>query len=149
MMSKAQREMITSILTDVDDMTIATVRENGFPQATTVSFVNDGLTIYFGTSPNSQKARNIARDGRVSLTVDRRYEDWNEIKSISAAGHANIVTGSKEKEIIGQLIYAKFPQVDELIIDEKAEVAFVRVDLIIISLLDYSKGFGHNELVEA
>lgn len=148
-MSKAQREMITSILTDVNDMTIATVRENGFPQATTVSFVNDGLTVYFGTSPNSQKARNIARDGRVSLTVDRRYEDWDEIKSISAAGHATIVTGDKEQEKIGQLIYAKFPQVENLIIDEQSEVAFIRVDLIIVSLLDYSKGFGHNELVEA
>ncbi|WP_422346099.1 pyridoxamine 5'-phosphate oxidase family protein [Parasphingorhabdus sp.] len=148
-MNKKQHETINSILTDVNDMTIATVRENGFPQATTVSFVNDDLTIYFGTSADSQKARNIARDGRVSLTVDRPYEDWDDIKSISAAGHATIVTGKTEQEKIGQLIYAKFPQVEDLTMDEQADVAFIRVDLVIISLLDYSKGFGHTELVEA
>lgn len=148
-MNKMQHEMINSILTDVNDMTIATVRENGFPQATTVSFVNDGLTIYFGTSPNSQKARNIARDGRVSLTVDSPYENWDEIKSLSAACHATIVTGDNEQEKIGRLIYAKFPQVEDLTMNDKAEVAFIRIDLVIISLLDYSKGFGHTELVEA
>ena len=49
--------------------TIATVRVDGFPEATTVSFMNDGLRIYFGTATNSQKARNIAQNDKVSLTM--------------------------------------------------------------------------------
>src|SRR5215467_9362515 len=49
-------------------MTIATNRPDGWPQATTVGYVNDGLTIYFLCSPQSQKAANLARDSRVSLT---------------------------------------------------------------------------------
>jgi hypothetical protein len=43
--------------------------EDGYPQATTVSYVSDGLTIYFGCGEASQKARNLARNTKVSLTV--------------------------------------------------------------------------------
>ena len=50
------------ILDDANDMTIATVHKDGNPQANTVSYVNDGLNIYFGSAANSQKARNLARD---------------------------------------------------------------------------------------
>ena len=64
------KKEILSILDDADDMTIATVREDGYPQATTVSYVNDGLNVYFGCAANSQKARNLARDSKVSLTVN-------------------------------------------------------------------------------
>jgi nitroimidazol reductase NimA-like FMN-containing flavoprotein (pyridoxamine 5'-phosphate oxidase superfamily) len=46
-MDPALRQEIISILDDTNDMTIATVREDGYPQATTVSYVNDGFTILF------------------------------------------------------------------------------------------------------
>jgi nitroimidazol reductase NimA-like FMN-containing flavoprotein (pyridoxamine 5'-phosphate oxidase superfamily) len=46
-------------------MIIATNRPDGWPQATTVGYVNDGLTIYFLCSPQSQKAANLARDNRI------------------------------------------------------------------------------------
>jgi nitroimidazol reductase NimA-like FMN-containing flavoprotein (pyridoxamine 5'-phosphate oxidase superfamily) len=51
-------------------MTVATNRPDGWPQATTVGYVNDDLTLYFLCSPRSQKAANLARDSRVSLTID-------------------------------------------------------------------------------
>ena len=41
-MDPALSHEIISILDDANDMTIATVREDGYPQATTVSYVNDG-----------------------------------------------------------------------------------------------------------
>ena len=49
-MDSAVQEKIAAILARATDMTIATVRPDGFPQATTVGYVNDGLTLYFGTS---------------------------------------------------------------------------------------------------
>jgi nitroimidazol reductase NimA-like FMN-containing flavoprotein (pyridoxamine 5'-phosphate oxidase superfamily) len=45
-MDPALRQEIVSILDEANDLTIATVREDGYPQATTVSYVNDSLTIY-------------------------------------------------------------------------------------------------------
>jgi nitroimidazol reductase NimA-like FMN-containing flavoprotein (pyridoxamine 5'-phosphate oxidase superfamily) len=56
-------------------MTIATNRPDGWPRATTVGYVNDGLTIYFLCSPQSQKAANLERDNRVSLTIDHDVSD--------------------------------------------------------------------------
>ena len=59
------RTKIESILTRGKDLTIATLREDGYPQATTVSYVNDGLNIYFVCETSAQKARNIDKDNRV------------------------------------------------------------------------------------
>jgi Pyridoxamine 5'-phosphate oxidase len=60
-MDPALKQEIVSILDEANDLTIATVREDGYPQATTVSYVNDGRKIYFGCAAASQKAQNLAR----------------------------------------------------------------------------------------
>jgi nitroimidazol reductase NimA-like FMN-containing flavoprotein (pyridoxamine 5'-phosphate oxidase superfamily) len=57
-MQPAVRDQIIAILDGANDMAIATVRDDGYPQATTVSYVHDGLTIYFGCGVSSQKASN-------------------------------------------------------------------------------------------
>ena len=95
MISEKDREQIISIIDDVDDLTIATMREDGYPQATTMSYVNDGLTIYFGTAEDSQKARNIARANKVSVTINRPYDNWDEIEGLSMAA---IATRIREPE---------------------------------------------------
>jgi nitroimidazol reductase NimA-like FMN-containing flavoprotein (pyridoxamine 5'-phosphate oxidase superfamily) len=47
-----------------------TLRPDGWPQATTVGYVNEDLTLYFLCGLDCQKAANLARDDRVSLTID-------------------------------------------------------------------------------
>ena len=42
-----------------DDLALATIRPDGYPQATTVSYAHEGLTIYIGVGHQSQKAANI------------------------------------------------------------------------------------------
>jgi len=54
------RIKILEILARQTDMTLATLRGDGYPQATTVSYVSDALDIYFATPPTSQKARNVS-----------------------------------------------------------------------------------------
>ena len=149
-METATRDQITSIINDIDDMTIATVRDDGYPQATTVSYVNDGLTIYFGTSADSQKSRNIAANNKVSLTIDRPYESWNEIEGLSISGTATPVTDPAEKDKVGALLFKKFPQVKDFMPPDMPPEAMViyRIEPRFVSLLDYRKGFGHTELFE-
>jgi nitroimidazol reductase NimA-like FMN-containing flavoprotein (pyridoxamine 5'-phosphate oxidase superfamily) len=147
MLTEALRDQIISIIDDVQDMTIATVREDGYPQATTVSYVNDGLTIYFGTADDAQKARNIARNNKVSLTIDREYETWDEIESLSMGGIAVLVTDPEEQKKAGALFLKKFPQVAEYFSMETENAVLFRIDPKVISVLDYSKEFGHTELV--
>ena len=46
-MDEALRQQILGLLDRHRLMTIATNRSDGWPQATTVGYVNDGLTLYF------------------------------------------------------------------------------------------------------
>ena len=145
-MTPEQTNDVLEILDGAQDMTIATVRDDGYPQATTVSFVHDGLTIYFGCDPNSQKARNIKHSDKVSLTVDLPYKKWNQIRGLSLGGRAQFVTDPAEIERVSELMFERFPQIREFInTDEPQQLSVVRITPEIISLLDYRKGFGFTE----
>lgn len=146
-MKQLMKKQIISIIDDCDDMTIATVREDGFPQANTVSYVNDGLAIFMGTSSESAKAKNLTRNNKVSLTITRPYDTWAEIEAISLGGRAILITDAKEAGPVVELMMRKFPQIPDFFPTEVAELALFRIDPIVISLLDYRKGFGHADLV--
>ena len=135
------RDEILSILDRASDMTIATIRQDGYPQATTVSFANDGLDLYFGCSENTQKFRNINRNRKVSLTINLPYANWSEIRGISAAGHATHLTNPREIERAGQLLLQKFPQgIAEYASGPQVGVAFFMVVPTVISVLITERG---------
>jgi len=142
------KQEILSILDDASDMTIATVREDGYPQATRVSYVNNGLNIYFGCAANSQKAKNIARDSKVSLTVNLPYTSWNDIRGLSIGGRAERITNPQEVAQASQLMFEKFPQIARYAPAELEDIVLFRVTPEVISVLDYRKGFGHSDLVK-
>ena len=95
-MDEEIRNKILSLLDQHRTMTIATLRPDGWPQATTVVYANDGLTIYFVCGPESQKVANLARDDRVSLTIDHETPDVTEITGLSMAAHAQGVINPGE-----------------------------------------------------
>jgi len=146
-MDPALTKEIIAILDAANDMTIATVREAGYPQATTVSYVNDGLAIYFGCAAVSQKAKNIARSNKVSLTVNLPYANWDDIRGVSIGGEAEPVTNPKEIDRVGQLMFQKFPQIARYAPTDMEELVLFRIIPEILSFLDYRKGFGHTDLV--
>ena len=147
-MDPALREEIAWILNEANDMTIATVRDDGCPQATTVSYASDGLAVYFGTAGDSQKARNIARNDKVSLTVNLPYANWGEIRGLSMAGRAERLTEERQIAHAGNLLLRKFPQgIAEYASGALEGVTLYRVTPKAISVLDYRKGFGHTDLV--
>ena len=119
-----------------------------FPQATTVSFMNDGLKIHFGTSTDSQKSQNLELDDKVSLKIDLRYETWTDIVGLSIGGTAVRVAEGPEFENVVRLMFKKFPQIPEYAMMENVELAIFRIDPVVISLLDYREGFGHCDLVK-
>ncbi len=146
MLAQAQKDRIVAILDATADLVIATIREDGWPQATAVSFVNDGSKIYFGTSTLAQKARNIARDDRVSVSLTAPYAHWDQIRGISIGGRARRVTDPDEMARVGALMLKKFPQITSYVLPgEAGDLALFRIDPDVISLLDYSQGFGHTE----
>ena len=63
-MTPATKRFILGQLKAHRNMSLATVRSDGYPQATTVAYANDGLTLYFACDRNSQKVRNLRRSSR-------------------------------------------------------------------------------------
>jgi nitroimidazol reductase NimA-like FMN-containing flavoprotein (pyridoxamine 5'-phosphate oxidase superfamily) len=143
------RRKILALLDQHRIMTIATLRPDGWPQATTVGYANEGLTLYFLCGPTSQKAANLARDDRVSLTIDHDTPQVMEITGLSMAAHAQAVVDPAEKEKALRLLMLKYPQQDSLPLPmpTPADVSIFRVAPTVISVLDYSKGFAHTDLV--
>jgi general stress protein 26 len=141
-------DKILGILARHNNMSIATLRPDGFPQVTTVGYANDGLKIYFGCGARSQKAQNLRRDPRVSAAIDEDHANWNEIDGISLAGTAALVTDPVELDKVGKLFRAKFPQMAAFgPEDDSFNLTLFRVNPSVISVLDYTKGFGHTDLV--
>jgi nitroimidazol reductase NimA-like FMN-containing flavoprotein (pyridoxamine 5'-phosphate oxidase superfamily) len=130
-------------------MRIATLRPDGWPQVTTVGYANDGFTIYVLCGPDSQKASNLARDDRVSLAIDDDPAQVMDITGLSMAARANVVADPTEAEEAIGLLMSRYPDqkgVDQPI-PNPSEVRIFRLTPTVISVLDYSKGFGHTDLV--
>ncbi|HVP32754.1 MAG TPA: pyridoxamine 5'-phosphate oxidase family protein [Steroidobacteraceae bacterium] len=145
-------EIRNTILTLLDRhriMRLATLRPDGWPQATTVGYGNDGLTLYFLCGLDSQKATNLAQDDRVSLTIDDDTPQVMEITGLSMAGHAEVVSDPIEGHKAMQLMIQKYPQQKSLPLPmpDFAELRVFRITPTVISVLDYSKGLGHTDLV--
>ncbi|ALL70160.1 putative heme iron utilization protein (plasmid) [Paraburkholderia caribensis MBA4] len=97
-MNEEIKEKILSLLEQHRIMTIATLRPDGWPQATTVGYVSEGLTLYFLCSHESQKAANLARDDRVSLTIDHDTSDLMAITGLSMAARATRDRSCRSRE---------------------------------------------------
>lgn len=144
-MNEQQKNEIIELIEHEADMTIATIRPDNLPHATTVSYVNDGLVLYFGTSSNSQKSINIESNGNIALTINSPYRFWKDIEGISISGFVSRVTNPEEYINVGKLLFEKFPQVNEFANTETEETALFRIEPKFISHLNYRKGFGHTE----
>ncbi|HUK05141.1 MAG TPA: pyridoxamine 5'-phosphate oxidase family protein [Burkholderiales bacterium] len=144
------RTRILALLGQHRIMTIATLRPDGWPQATTVGYASEGLTLYFLCGLNSQKAANLARDDRVSLTIDHDTPQVMDIKGLSMAARARAVVDPKEGQKVMRLLIAKYPPQQTPIplpMPKPEDVRIFRVTPTVISVLDYSKGFAHADLV--
>lgn len=148
-MDDALMQKIQSLLAGHRVMTIATLRPDGWPQATTVGYSYEGLTLYFLCGSESQKAANLARDDRVSLTIDHDEPQVLEIAGLSMAAHARAIEDANEAERVLHLILERYPEQKSfaLPMPKPSEVRIFRVTPVVISVLDYSKGFAHTDLV--
>lgn len=150
-MDTAIRNKILELLEQHRIMTVATLRPDGWPQATTVGYVNKDLTLYFLCGLESQKATNLMRDDRISLTIDHDTPELMAITGLSMAARARVVHDRAEAEEALRLMPLRYPQSQRQPLPFKMptqdEVRIFRVTPLLISVLDYKKGFGHTDLV--
>ena len=148
-MDESIKRKILKLLDENRIMTVATLRPDGWPQATTVGYVNDGLTLYFLCGLDSQKAHNLARDNRLSLTIDHDASQIMEITGLSMAAHAEPVLDRDEAMRILSMLPQKYPAQSDFPLEMPSpeQIRIFRVTPTVISVLDYTKGFGHTDLV--
>lgn len=126
-------------------MTIATVRPDGWPQATIVGYANDGFRIYFLVYRNSQKFANIAKDKRVALTIGEEPPSLEQIKAVYAGCEVREVTDLGERSRAWMVLAKRHPNLTDLAPPEATEVATMVAECRYVSVLDYSQGLGHTE----
>lgn len=67
---------------------VATVNPDGGPQTSVVWYKREGGTVVFSTTAGRRKARNLARDPRVSMTV---FDLADPYRSVEIRGAAELV----------------------------------------------------------
>ena len=128
-------------------MAISTLRPDGWPQCTMVGYANEDIIIYFVISRASQKFANIERDDRVSLVIGRDFHDPATIKALSIAAHASEVRDPAQRRRAVKLLLERHPGLTRLEAPTEDHSAVMRASPAIITILDYSKGFGHSDIL--
>lgn len=141
-MTPSDKRFILEQLKAHRNMTLATVRADGYPQATTVAYANDGLTLYFACDRNSQKARNLRRSPKVSLTINKDWTGWTKITGLSMGGTAKILQRPADTKRALTLLSRKFKEMKGFSEEDLKATAFVRVQPKVVSMLDYRRGLG-------
>ena len=108
-MDTALRAQIVDLIQVGSTLALATLREDGWPQATTVAYANAGLTLFVATGGDAQKVRNIRRCANVSLTIDGGNPDWGALQGLSMAAHAHVIDSASERQQAARLLKKKFP----------------------------------------
>ena len=85
-MDEALKAKILDVLESQHLMALATVRPDGYPQATMVNYIHDGLTLYFGADATSQKAGNIKINAKVSVAIASEAADFYKLRGLSLSG---------------------------------------------------------------
>lgn len=128
-------------------MVIATLRADGWPQATMVNYANDGLLLYFIISRNSQKFANIDRDSRVSIVVGRDFDQPSQIRALSIAANASEVRDPAQREQAIELVLGRHPGLAQFGRPDLNRSAVMRAYCSIVTILDFSKGLGHSDML--
>jgi PPOX class probable F420-dependent enzyme len=68
--------------------TVSTLNPDGAPQTSVVWFACDGDTVLFSTAAHRQKARNLARDPRIGVSI---FDLDNPYDSVDIRGTAELV----------------------------------------------------------
>ena len=128
-------------------MALATLRADGWPQATMVGYANAGLLIYFMISRQSQKFTNIQQDPRVSIAIGHEVDDVTQITGLSIAAYASEVSDPDQREHAYELILQRHPECRGYSAPNLVESAIMRARCSIVTIIDFHKGMGHADVI--
>jgi uncharacterized protein YhbP (UPF0306 family) len=117
-------------------LTLATASANGVPKATTLRYVNDGLTLYVWTRSQAWAARQIEQNPLVSFTIA------HDTAALQGSGQARPVLGGGEVERALELFGEKYPTA---LGANTMNIVFLRIVPSDVKLVDETYGGGRGE----
>jgi nitroimidazol reductase NimA-like FMN-containing flavoprotein (pyridoxamine 5'-phosphate oxidase superfamily) len=147
-MDATLKSKILDILRRHHIMTLATIRPDGYPQATTVNYVHDNLNLYFATDAASQKAGNIKLNNKVSVAIASETQNFYKLRGLSMSGTAKRVSETERVRELSLLLFRTLPQTKRYVPENPKQLAVFEITPVAISLVDYESGFGESYLVE-
>jgi nitroimidazol reductase NimA-like FMN-containing flavoprotein (pyridoxamine 5'-phosphate oxidase superfamily) len=145
-MENEQTKQIATYIGKCSVCTIATASLDGEPSASTVYFSNNGLDIYFNTSKDSQKVRNITYNPKVAIALQdiSNIKSDRDIKGVQYSGNAAVLS---EGEIAGvpsavRNRHRAFNSVN------RGNSVIVKVSPVTIHFIDYSRGFRYRDVLQ-
>lgn len=137
--------------------TLATVDGAGpepLAHAASVMYAHEGFTLYWVSDPKSRHSMHIAAQPRISVTIDRQFDDFNEIVGLQLSGRAALISDKSEKDAAHELLAARYPFLEQFRSGPKAlvlrfaAIEVYRFESDTITLIENAKGFGHKETLE-
>lgn len=139
-------KVISDYISKCKSCTIATVGLDAEPDASTVFFASSGLDIYFNTSKDSRKIKNIEANQQVAIVMQKNPEPKTdqEISGIQYNGIAKILSESEYTSVPRGVIsrHKAFNSV------KPGNSVIVKVTATKVYFIDYAKGFRHRELLQ-
>lgn len=140
---------VADILHRGKELVLASIRPDGTPHASTMNYASDGLRTYCAISLDSQKAHDIREHANVAYAINTPYSSWADIQGVSVDAKASMLHKSDELRQVSDLLLKKYPEFSRVISDTTAlpwpGMLFIVLEPRFVSLLDYSKSFGHTE----
>lgn len=130
-------EDVLHFLGEKKTLTLATAGA-GAPRATTLTYVNDGTTLYCWTRSNTATARAVQDNPRVGFAIDEYSEDWRETKGVQGTAECAVVEG-EELAWVGELFGRKFP---DLRPGATSAVSFFKLNPTELDFIDNTRGSG-------
>jgi nitroimidazol reductase NimA-like FMN-containing flavoprotein (pyridoxamine 5'-phosphate oxidase superfamily) len=140
------KEQIVNYLSKRKFLTLATTTKKGEPLTHPLAYVNKGDTLYFSTSNQTRKFKNIQQNPNVAYSVYEPTEHLDEIISVQMEGKATLVTDKEEIKEVMKKMRQKYPLMSDMTKDTDNKV--IKISPKICHFSDYTKRFGFRDIVE-
>jgi hypothetical protein len=139
------KSKILSLLFEGRIMSVATIRLDGWPQVTTVGYMNTDLVLYFAAASTSQKFLNIQRDPRISIAIAFPPTGARQGHGLSMAARASQVLELDEIDRVNDALAGRY--FGRTVFAPRGPSAVIlRADAMIISLVDDSDGMSEPQI---
>jgi uncharacterized protein YhbP (UPF0306 family) len=109
--------------------------------------VDEALSLYFFSNPETRHGQNIGDTAQAAGSVAGETLDWRQIQGIQLEGLASRLQGDAEAE--GFAVYlGRFPWAEPIVAKQRSKVSLYRLVPKRIALTDNTRAFGERSWLE-